>query len=482
MKISRRELLVAGAAALTAGCSVGPGNNSGSQIIPAQQVPDQDQVLDKNLILSIPPGAVAPATIADFAKARGVDVTVHHQTSVDAVLIEVAARSVQYDVVLLGRYGMLSLMAQNLLEPVDHTLVPNTRLITSPFGDPPYDSGSNHSIGKDYTTVGYATNTTVIDPADTWVGFFDLARRFPREVSVPNDAENVIGAAMLALGHSWSSASASNLNEVRRFLRPLRHSLVLRSTARHPNRIGRRLAALGSSMDFRSPESGTRFVVPKEGAVANMRSYCIATFAPDPVTAHAWLNDTLLPTVAAHDTVASQRASVVGEANYVVPSPMLVNPAIYPPAEVISKLQLSNVSEADADARAVCVARGEAAMIAALAKLFTILLIAFLHSQQPSQAYSGAAPVVATSPGQPQANQAVTVHLYAMPKGAADVDLITADGAWPAKPAGRRAFVVRNVPAPGASGPWPLSVRFDLRGHTYTTTVGVIDVRPAPKS
>lgn len=121
-------------------------------------------------------------------------------------------------------------------------------------------------------------------------------------------------------------------------------------------------------------------------------------------------------------------------------------------------------------------------MIAALAKLFTILLIAFLHSQQPPQAYSGAAPVIATSPGQPQANQAVTVQLYAMPKGAADVDLISAIGVWPAKLAGPRAFVVRHVTAPGVAGPWPLSVRFDLHGHTYTTTVGVINVRPAPKS
>ena len=52
----------------------------------------------------------------------------------------------------------------------------------------------------------------------------------------------------------------------------------------------------GARARISRPPSGIRFVVPKEGAVINMRSYCIPVLAPDPVTAHAWLNETLAPT------------------------------------------------------------------------------------------------------------------------------------------------------------------------------------------
>ena len=93
-------------------------------------------------------------------------------------------------------------------------------------------------------------------------------------------------------------------------------------------------------------------MVPKEGAVINLRSYCIPVLAPDPVTAHAWLNETLAPATARDDVVYSQRASPVAEANYLLPPDILINPAIYPPVAVKDALQFSTVTPAQAQARA----------------------------------------------------------------------------------------------------------------------------------
>ena len=72
MRLSRREFLAAAATTVAAGCSVKPGSDSRAQIIPAEQVPKEAQVLDPALRLSLPARAVAPATITEFAKANQV--------------------------------------------------------------------------------------------------------------------------------------------------------------------------------------------------------------------------------------------------------------------------------------------------------------------------------------------------------------------------------------------------------------------------
>jgi spermidine/putrescine-binding protein len=352
MRISRRELLAAAATTVAAGCSIKPGSDSGSQVVPAEQVPKKAQVLDPALQLSLPARAVAPSTITQFASTNSVQVSVAGQTTQEELLLALSAGGPGgIDIALVDGVSLDYLIAEKLVEPIDHSLVPNLRLVSSPFSDPPYDSGSAHSVGKDYTTVGFATAFSDAAPNDSWAAFFGFARSFTKRVSVPDDPENVVGAAMLALGHSWSSATVNDLADVRVFLLGLRKSLVVDGTLDRDG-LGEMFAVMALATGFRDPPSGIRFVVPKEGAVINMRSYCIPVLAPDPVTAHSWLNETLAPTTVRNDVIVSGRASPVLEANYLVPPQILVNPAIYPPASVKDQLQFSTVTPAQAQARA----------------------------------------------------------------------------------------------------------------------------------
>lgn len=352
MRLSRREFLAAATTMVAAGCSVRPGNDSGSQIIPAEEVPGKAQVLDPDLVLSLPARAVAPETVARFAKRNRVKVQVQRQTTEDNLLLTLSAGGEgQIDVALVDQQALTYLIDERLVEPVDHSLIPNLRLISSPFDDPPYDSGSGYSVAKDYSVVGYATVFDQDSATDSWVAFFDLAKANRHRVAVPDDSDNVVGAAMLALGHSWSSSTLADMAEARAFLLGLRKSLLVQGSIDR-SRIGNLFAVMASSLGFRDPASGIRFVVPKEGAVINMRSYCIPTLAPGPVTAHTWLNATLAPTSVSADVDFSRRASPVAEANYVVDPAILANPAIYPPVQVADKLQFSTLTPAQSQARA----------------------------------------------------------------------------------------------------------------------------------
>ena len=218
----------AAATTVAAGCSIKPGSDSGAQIIPAEQVPQEAQVLDPDLRLSLPARTVAPVDHHPVCRDQLGQVGVTRQTTQEQLLLELSAGGPGgIDIAVVDQDSLTYLIDQKLVEPVDHSLVPNLRLISSPFADPPYDSGSAHSVAKDYSVVGYATAINEITPTDTWDAFFGLARTYTKRVSVPDDSENVIGAAMLALGHDWSSATPADLADVRAYLLGLRKSLVV---------------------------------------------------------------------------------------------------------------------------------------------------------------------------------------------------------------------------------------------------------------
>jgi spermidine/putrescine-binding protein len=82
------------------------------------------------------------------------------------------------------------------------------------------------------------------------------------------------------------------------------------------------------------------------------RCYCIPPFAPDPVSAHAWLNHTLDPAVAAAETRYTHRATPIGPAVYQLPASLLANEAIFPPALPPVPLTFANVTPAGAALRA----------------------------------------------------------------------------------------------------------------------------------
>jgi spermidine/putrescine-binding protein len=349
--VSRREFLTGALGLVATGCAVNSGSSSDPQTVVPETVAVSGQPLDPWLRLSLPDGAIDLDTITQFEHDTGVKVRPVAQESDASLLLDLAAgREGKLDVALVQAATVPYLISQGLAEPIDRALVPNLQWLSAPFNDPPYDPRSGHSIGKDYTVIGYVSSSPdQVTPGASWRGFFRLARDVPGSVAVPDDSEAVVGAALLATGHSWSSTSSSDLEDAHRLLAGLRKSLVVEGKLDRTKLSRHRLAALctGYGFRFRNSGSGTTFVVPEEGTVIRMRSYCILSLAPDPVSAHAWLNATLDPFVASQDVVATRLASTVGQADYLLSQAILSDPAIYPPATLDDRLHFASATGAD---------------------------------------------------------------------------------------------------------------------------------------
>ena len=352
MTLSRRELLVAATGLLAAGCGIESSGDPGPQTVAPVAAGSELQRLDPSLALSLPPKAVSPESVTRFGSETGIHVTVAQQPRTTAFFDQLAAgEQGKLDVALVSRDELSYLLSQGLVEPIDRSLVPNLRLLSAPFSNPPYDPGGTHSVAKDYRVIGFAVSVDgLVDPNDTWEGFYRLAGELPGRVAVPDDSEVVVGTALLSLGHSWSSSNAADLADAHHLLAGLRSSLVVTRPAAG-RAIGPHVAMIGPGNHFRDLSHGARFVVPNEGSVILMRSYCILALAPNPVSAHAWLNSSLDPFIVRQDVLHSKLASPVSEAEYLLPDAILTNPAIYPPASVADRLRFSTVTAAGAVAR-----------------------------------------------------------------------------------------------------------------------------------
>ena len=161
----------------------------------------------------------------------------------------------------------------------------------------------------------------------------------------------MIGAALTAAGHDWNASSSSDLSDAADILLPLRLSLVIVGIADRRRLPSTLAAALCFGPGFAAPPAGVRFAVPEDGSLARARCYYIPAYAPDPVSAHAWLNHTLEPTVAAAETRYTGRATPVGPALYQLPTALIANQAVFPPALPPTPLTFANVSTSGAQLR-----------------------------------------------------------------------------------------------------------------------------------
>jgi spermidine/putrescine transport system substrate-binding protein len=331
---------------LLAGACTRPGSNSAPQQFGVSAAGANVQVLDPQLVLSLPAGVVAPTTVSSFVNEFGVKVTVAPGRI--GGLSQVGAT----DVALTDDVTLARLVSSKLVESIDRSLVSNRKLLVPPFDNPSYDRGNHHSVPKDYIAAGFAYSiASVPTPLPTWRGFFRLAAAQPGRVAVPPDGDVVIGAALVAAGHDWNASSSSDMSDAADILLPLRTALVIGGVATR-RRLPRTLAAaLCFGPGFAAPPAGIRFAVPQDGTLVRTRCYCIPVYAPDPVSAHAWLNHTLDPAVAAAETRYTVRATPVGQAVYQLPAALLANQAVFPPALPPTPLTFANVSASGAQLR-----------------------------------------------------------------------------------------------------------------------------------
>jgi spermidine/putrescine transport system permease protein len=299
---------------------------------------------DRQLNLFIWSNYIAPETVARFERRLGVKVNVDLYDSNEALLAKLQAGNAGYDVVCPSDYSVQVLLAQGLLGPLDHSLLPHLPNVAGEFLDRAYDPGNAHSVPYFWGTTGIAYDRRrVRGRVDSWGALWDP--RYAGRILMLDDAREAFGAALKMRGRSLNTADPRVLAVARDDLRRQKRLVRAYNSTNFEDVLlsGDAWLAQGWNGQFakamaQSPD--IVYVVPKEGGTLFIDNLAIPRDARDPELAHAFIDFTLEAETAAEICRTMRYSSPNRAAWPLLPPEIRGQPAIFPPPDVVKRLEL----------------------------------------------------------------------------------------------------------------------------------------------
>ncbi|HAM73089.1 MAG TPA: polyamine ABC transporter substrate-binding protein [Verrucomicrobiales bacterium] len=289
---------------------------------------------------------IDPKLIAEFEKLNDCRVNVDYYEDLEGMVAKLASGgSSIYDIVVPDDTHMPALIKRGLLAPLRHENVPNLRHILPSFTTASFDPGNGYGAPSDWGTTGLFLRRTEGKPSPRgWGAVFNPAEQ-PGPFLLLEDPRATIGAALRYDGHSLNSTNMAELTQARdRLIEAKKRSLGFEGATGCKNRVlskGARVAMAytGDAVRGMAEDSETLYVTPIEGSQIWVDLLCIPAQAPHRDLAERFINFLLDPPVAARFVAFYRDATCNKSALELVPPADRNNPAIYPPPEVLTRLE-----------------------------------------------------------------------------------------------------------------------------------------------
>ena len=205
-----------------------------------------------------------------------------------------------YDVVVPTGSQLSRFTSHDLLQPLDLSLIPNFQTMDPNFIHQDVDPNNEFTICKAWGTTGYAYRTDVITREMTsWQDFIDAAQNEASgKTSLLDDALEVSSIGLTSLGYSINTTNEQEIAEaraiivdqvaphVRAYFGSASTGIIQGSFTLMHSYNGDARQGFGEVED---PENW-KFVFPTPSANLWMDTWAIATGAPHPDAAHAFIN------------------------------------------------------------------------------------------------------------------------------------------------------------------------------------------------
>ncbi len=290
---------------------------------------------------------IDPQIVADFEKEFDCKVTIDLYEDEASLMAKLQGGGVAlYDVIVPPDHAVPALIHLKMVAPLRHEKIPNLRNVEAKFRNPAYDPGNKFTVPYQWGTVGLYVRESADQPVpETWGVIFDPENQVGPFLLIDSDRD-MIGAALRYLGYSLNSTDRRHLREARDLLlKTKKRSLGFAGGVGGRNRVLSREAAAavvysGDAVRGMQEAPGTRYFVPREGSQLWVDNLAIPAQAPHRDRAEKFLNFILDAKVGARLAGFNQFATPNGAAKAFIPKKDLSDPAIYPPAETMTKLEL----------------------------------------------------------------------------------------------------------------------------------------------
>ncbi len=246
---------------------------------------------------------IDPALLTAFEKQCGCKVVETDYASNAEMSAKLkAGGDAQYDVVVPSSYYVPELAAEGLLQPIDHSKVPNYKNLFPKFQNPTYDPGDKYSMPYQQGTTGIVYDPAKIkNPPTSWAILYDpkVNPNYPF-VLPKGEGRDQIASACAYLGYGFTCSKKSEwLAAAKLILKTKKRSnfagFVDETPARDQMKSGLIAASTAYNGDIgQCYADGScktlKYFLPKEGTENWVDTMAIPAHAPNPQLALAFIN------------------------------------------------------------------------------------------------------------------------------------------------------------------------------------------------
>jgi len=293
---------------------------------------------------------IADDVLPEFEQRTSCDVVYDNYSSDSELEARLSTAAGRYDVVFPSDRAMAALVAKNLLHELDHSKLTNLRHIDRNFLAPPFDPTNRFSVPYFWGTLAVGVRTDLI--SDAVQGLEVLFNpRYRRRITMLDDMENVVAAALSHLGLPMNSVDPHDLQQAEQLLVQQRPLVQAYTSDAYRERLiaGEAWAALGWSGDLLQADrelqsSGrgsarVRVIIPASGTMLWLDSMVIPKGAANVDLAHQFIDFLLAPAVAVRNALKVQYATPNVTAREQLPAAMLADESIYPAPATLKRCE-----------------------------------------------------------------------------------------------------------------------------------------------
>jgi len=289
---------------------------------------------------------IDPDIITEFEKRFDAKVTIDlYEDEASMIARLQGGGAAQYDVIVPPDHSVPALIKLRLIAPLRHENLPNLRHIDERFASPWYDPSNRFTVPYQWGTVGiYAREPAEKPYHESWALLFE-----PKEQRGPfvllDGLRDSIGAALKFRGYSLNSTNVKELAEARDLLvEAKKRSLGFEGGVAGKNKVLAQkaqfaMAYSGDAMRGIKEDPETYYFIPKEGSQIWVDNLAVCAKAPNRIVAEKFLNFILNPEIGARLADYNQYATPNKAALAHVHPNNLNNAMIYPPPDVMKRLE-----------------------------------------------------------------------------------------------------------------------------------------------
>jgi len=288
-----------------------------------------------------------PGILADFQHASGVrvkEVYFENDGQRDELIQETGGRG--FDLAVVNGAMLETYVRNGWIAPLEPALIPNLRYL-NPRWTTAFAEAEAHAVPLFWGTLGIVYRSDLVKtPIQSWMDILRPSEELRGKIVMMNDARDLFTAALKALGYSANSADPEELAAAGSLLeaqKPFVKAYYVVALSEQSSLVtGDTVAAMtynGDALVLAEHHEALRYLVPREGSELWVDYLVILAESERKPLAHRFLDFLNEPRRAAQLAEFLHYPSPNLAAEKLLPEEHRNDPLIYPPPEILRKLE-----------------------------------------------------------------------------------------------------------------------------------------------